>query len=200
LQTWESDSEYGLAFAKVRENNTVYKEKGAGISKAHNGFYVDVFPYDVYPQKFSQRKKQGSCYYIIRRMILSKCGYRPWSAEKNSLKKVAKHICYLPIEFVSCFISKEKLINTYLNTCTAYNNYYTGFVYEQAGAAHYGKWVLPSECFDEYIALKFEDTEFNCPAKYDLYLSSVYGDYMKLPPEEQRENRHQIVEIVFADR
>ena len=30
---------------------------------------------------------------------------------------------------------------------------------------------------------------------YDDYLTTAYGDYMKLPPEDQRENRHQIIEV-----
>lgn len=34
--------------------------------------------------------------------------------------------------------------------------------------------------------VKFEDTEACVFANYDIYLSNLYGDYMRLPPEEQR--------------
>ena len=33
---------------------------------------------------------------------------------------------------------------------------------------------------------KFEDTELCVMSGYDEYLHIFYGDYMKLPPEEQR--------------
>lgn len=56
LQTWHSDLNYGLPFAKLRKNNTVYKEEAAQNSGAHCGFYVDIFPYDVYPE--DERKQQ----------------------------------------------------------------------------------------------------------------------------------------------
>ena len=36
--------------------------------------------------------------------------------------------------------------------------------------------------------MKFEDIEVNVPSNYDNILTSLYGDYMKLPPEEDRYN------------
>jgi lipopolysaccharide cholinephosphotransferase len=45
----------------------------------------------------------------------------------------------------------------------------------------------------------FEEELFRGVKDYDSYLSLLYGDYMKLPPEDQRENRHQIVEVDFGE-
>ena len=45
----------------------------------------------------------------------------------------------------------------------------------------------------------FEDTLFSIPASFDKYLTSAYGDYMKLPPEGKRENRHQIQMLDFGE-
>ena len=45
----------------------------------------------------------------------------------------------------------------------------------------------------------FEGETFKAPAEYDKFLTTLYGDYMQLPPEDQRENRHQIVQIDFGD-
>ena len=45
----------------------------------------------------------------------------------------------------------------------------------------------------------FEGETFKAPAEYDKFLTTLYGDYMQLPPEDKRENRHQIMQIDFGD-
>ena len=45
---------------------------------------------------------------------------------------------------------------------------------------------IPIECFSEMAFLKFEDAEFFAIKNYELLLKPVYGDYMQLPPENQR--------------
>lgn len=37
------------------------------------------------------------------------------------------------------------------------------------------------------VYLDFEDGKFPCYKNYDIYLSNLYGDYMKLPPKEKRQ-------------
>lgn len=53
------------------------------------------------------------------------------------------------------------------------------------------------EDWDDVILLKFEDSEFCAPARYDKVLRRMYGDYMSLPPEGQRRvhnKQHQIID------
>lgn len=47
---------------------------------------------------------------------------------------------------------------------------------------------IPNEWFSDYKIAKFETIEAKIPIGYDEYLTMVYGDYMKLPPEEDRVN------------
>ena len=42
--------------------------------------------------------------------------------------------------------------------------------------------------FKEVVKIPFEDIEVNAPKGYDHILKSLYGDYMQLPPEEDRYN------------
>lgn len=199
LQTWTSDPEYGMAFAKLRKNNTVYLENVAQKSNAHCGFYVDIFPYDVYPDEPKKQKWQGRRYNSLRRCLLVKCGYKPWRSEENTVSRFLKYMFHCPIRMFSCVISRRKMIEQYQEMCSKFNCESSTFLYAQAGASKYGKWLVPRECFDKLIYHKFEDDVFLIPEKYDLYLRSVYGDYMKLPPEEKRENRHGIVCVKFEN-
>ena len=51
--------------------------------------------------------------------------------------------------------------------------------------------------WQEMTKLTFEDAFFCAPAKYDKILRRMYGDYMKLPPEEER--RGHIKEDMIVD-
>lgn len=46
------------------------------------------------------------------------------------------------------------------------------------------KWLYSE--YEPECLLKFEGEEFLCPLNYHIYLKNLYGDYMKLPPENKR--------------
>ena len=54
-----------------------------------------------------------------------------------------------------------------------------------------------SSRFDEYTDIEFEGETFMTIKDYDAYLRQLYGDYMKLPPVEQRVT-HQVAELDFG--
>jgi lipopolysaccharide cholinephosphotransferase len=47
--------------------------------------------------------------------------------------------------------------------------------------------------FAEYIEKPFEDTTIRVPIGYENYLRKDFGDYMKLPPEEERIAKHHAI-------
>ena len=49
--------------------------------------------------------------------------------------------------------------------------------------------MLISEVADPTLTL-FEGNLFKCPVGYKEVLTALYGDYMKLPPEEKRVSHH----------
>ena len=50
--------------------------------------------------------------------------------------------------------------------------------------------VVPASVFSKCCELTFEGKSYLAISDYDSYLSSLYGDYMKLPPQEQRIRHH----------
>ena len=126
-----------------------------------------------------------------------KSGYTPWIMNSEGIGLLSKRVGYIPIRLYAAIHSRKCLIEKYEKMCTRFNDYKTGFLFEQAGASNYGKWVIPEECFSEFVLLPFEGEMFLCPKEYDKYLKSAYGDYMTLPPKDKRVNRHRIIKIVF---
>ena len=53
---------------------------------------------------------------------------------------------------------------------------------------------LPKKWF-ETQEINYEDTTIRIPSGYDDYLKLLYGDYMQLPPEENRKVKHHTVKI-----
>ena len=52
--------------------------------------------------------------------------------------------------------------------------------------------ILDREDFKECIYVNFEDTKIAVPIGYDHYLKMEFGDYMTLPPENQRKSNHDV--------
>lgn len=59
------------------------------------------------------------------------------------------------------------------------------------GTPHYGirEWQ-PKINMESFILHKFEDSEFYIMSGYDANLKAFFGDYMKLPPENERETHN----------
>ncbi len=195
LQTWNTDDNYAMAFAKLRKNNTVYIEEVTSNTELHVGVYIDIFPYDVFPDEKAKRAWQKPRHFLYRRLLMAKCGYKPWLTSSNKMKYIIKKMLYQFLRIISLFYPKESLIRKYNYFCTKFNNEDSLYFYAQDGASDYGEWIVPRSSFKDFVELQFEDDLFKCPIGYKEYLTSVYNDYMKLPPEEDRVNRHRIKEV-----
>lgn len=101
----------------------------------------------------------------------------------------------LPLIFLSKFCSKTFLINKYDKIAQKYNNLDLKQVFIQ-GNPRYGKWVMEKKWLSELKVLSFENIEFKVPSDYHEYLKRGYGDYMKLPPENNR-RAHNFYHIDF---
>ena len=53
---------------------------------------------------------------------------------------------------------------------------------------------MPREYIGSLVLKEFEGEMFYIPEKWHEYLTFLYGDYMKLPDEEDRKPRHGLKE------
>lgn len=54
------------------------------------------------------------------------------------------------------------------------------------------KEITPTYAFMGTVDVKFEELTCSAPRGYDAYLSNIYGNYMQLPPLEQRKAPHEL--------
>ena len=52
------------------------------------------------------------------------------------------------------------------------------------------KFTCDRKIFENFINVEFEGKIYKAPLEYDTYLKAVYGNYMQLPPEDQRVSNH----------
>ena len=192
LQTWYTDPNYALPFGKVVKRNTVYLEGKKSGRLKENGFYVDIFPVDNVPENREERQNLAARLLKLYRVKLMKSGYQPWVDNGTFLWK--KRLGYLYYQVLALFASQEKLARDFDALAAGHPRGRT--VCEQAALPKPD--YYDAALFDESAVYAFETEQFVGVKDYDGYLKSLYGDYMQLPPEDQRENRHQIVEIDFG--
>ena len=104
-------------------------------------------------------------------LLKTKVNYKPWM--ENETINWKRWMIYLPVRFVSQFVSKDRIQKHYM---------------------------MKKEYFSKYISLKFEDTFFSAPVGYKEFLTDGYGDYMTPPPIEKRKNIHGIIKIDLGSK
>jgi lipopolysaccharide cholinephosphotransferase len=168
----EFTSEWPMTYSKIRKDNSAYIEDfKPKIKNIHQGIFIDIFPID----NMMDNKLMGRVQWIAYRLLLAKqLGKRGYTT-KSFIKKLAT-ICTI--------IVPEKLVR---KMCIAEQSGASRNLHcFLGGALFFDKSVYPREAFDEYISVPFEDSEFLVIKGYEEYLRICYGDYMKLPSEEER--------------
>lgn len=179
VQTIFSDPLYALNFAKLRDTNTTLIENHVVDIDINHGVFIDIFPLDGYERGknkmldlrvknnpvFEEADKNKILNAIsgFNKKFIYKIGETIPNKLKTDLSKLAcpKDVkSYDTADFVCCLVDSFSII------------------------------PLEREIFGDGTYLTFENLSVKIAKNYDLYLRKIYGDYMKLPPKEQRENHH----------
>ena len=182
VQFYNNVKDYGYASPKVIDNRTLLIDYKLGMGKEESSVFVDVFLYDG----MGKNEKEAYIRYFFlkcfkKMVFLSKRNYKM----ENLLKSI--------VFFVPCALCKaigvNKLNRFYNKLCSKHDFYDSKYVACVAG--RYGKReVFRREVFEKTVPLPFETLILQAPQQYKTYLSSIYGEYMKLPPKEKQVSNH----------
>ena len=192
LQSWYTEKNYALPFAKVRMRNTLYIEAKSRTFQ-ENGFFIDIFPFDYAPESLEEQKKYAAELNDLFRLKLMKDGYKPW-IEKECIN-LKKRMGYFLYQLHARKYTQEEIIKKYDALAAIYSKGET--VYRQRGLRKLE--CYPAVWFQNLTECAFEGELFPVPEAYEKVLTKQFGDYMVLPPENEREDRHQIVHVDFGD-
>ncbi len=167
---------------KIVDKRTIKIEKGIEYKSYVPGVDIDVFPLDGQPDNEAAFVKWCKKLKFIYKLHFI------FNSDKKQFN-IKSWIAYGIVKYV--FRGKKGLLNTakkYHQKYNYQNSVYAGstecFFFELGDRAH-------KSCFEEYLMADFEGFQFKIPKGYDEVLTNFYGDYMKLPPVEERVTHHQ---------
>lgn len=176
----EFSEHWPMFFSKLRLNNTTCLETYHPKDPlTHQGVYMDIFPCDRACSTGLGRRVQ----FFASKVVIAKSLWRRGYEARDKKKKLFMGICRLlpmaPFRAIARSGSaKSKYVHTFFGA-----------------ASSYSKNVYPREYFRKVVAKTFEDGEFPIPVHAHELLTILYGDYMQLPPPEERRIKQHAVLI-----
>ncbi|MCQ2970032.1 MAG: LicD family protein [archaeon] len=179
----ETEKDYFHLLSKLMLKNTKFEEDWVNQVDFHIGINMDIFVLDDLANgKFKRNYQLKKSFLYNKLLIMSKIKLNdlPFST------KVITHACYHILNLFG--IKPSKINKRCLNFLNKYKNPDAEFVFDISANADEYPQIFRRDDFKSIIKVKFEDIEVNVPVNYDHILKSLYGDYMSLPPKEDRYN------------
>jgi lipopolysaccharide cholinephosphotransferase len=189
-------------FLKVYNKDTIMINIGGEFSKYPQNCFVDVFPIDGIPSS---------------RIIRLTKGYLA-----NTLRLISNTIseCHPMTNSEKIFYKSDKRLYTYVMIRRFLGKFFS-FIPHKYWVYWYDKWVA-DEKQNNYVGIPtgrklyhgeifhytvffptknhlFEGLTVPIPSNYHRYLSNLYGDYMQIPSENNRE-RHFYIELNLPEK
>ena len=169
-------------FLKVCKAGTVMVDKNFG--RELWGVNVDVFPVDGAPS--GDLAGHYAALDRIREKLFQICPYYK-SVRKGRFPLMVKYaLKRLRYFYPGSFRSLKKKLVDGQKALPYATSEIVGVYY----ASEKTRTFLKKAIYDEIGTLPFEGKEYPALKHFDTYLSSLYGNYMQLPPEEKRVSHH----------
>ena len=192
IVTINNQENYGYGFGKVILKNTSviprHKKKFEEIKE----IWIDIFPYDNIPNSRLLRLVHKYKNYIYIKLIEERL-----DGIDNEQATKLKILCYRIMNIINKIIKLDKLKKSLLTNQTKYDSIETDYICSLSGSYKYNKETQKKDFFESYEWIVFEDRKYQVVSCYDKYLKSVYGDYMKIPNENNR-GTHEFLKINFG--
>jgi lipopolysaccharide cholinephosphotransferase len=189
------DKGYYLPFAKVSDMNTTLLEQAEFPFVM--GIYVDLFALD----NFSGTDEEITA--IQRRSLKKFYNYQKSVNHSKTCdwwRDALKGHLGDAVEKLQIMLSRpfrKLLLRRFLN----YQRWYSSFDGDKTVCVtQWAGRIFKREWFEDVIDYPFADTTVKIPRDYDGYLRCLYGDYMTLPPVEQRHSEHNHLILDFESR
>ena len=193
-------------FMQLYRKDTVMED--ALESAGPNYIKIDVFPLDYAPDNAVIREIKGI--FCNALMFIAECVNDRENAMilsqndnegiKNIVNFSLKGRAVYGIRAITGKIFSFKSGNRWYDLCDKMirSRRKTAYLTSATGSRHYLGEVLKTDAFLPVTIEKFQGIKMYAPNKTKTYLRNLYGDYMKIPPEEKRQSHY--IKAIDVDR
>ncbi|MBQ3403176.1 MAG: LicD family protein [Synergistaceae bacterium] len=180
----ENDPDFPYAFGKVMDKKTTLYNSGI---KWHVN--IDIFVMDNAPDDDREARKMFFTRRWLNRSnarrVVSVLNLPPAIRRKNILRRLCEYITRGILRVFPRNYFTRKIIEV----SKRYSNQATRRVGNFTGAQDA---MIDREALSSVIDVEFEGRTYKAPSGYDEWLRLIYGDYMELPPVEERVTNHEL--------
>ena len=165
--------------SKLRDISTTSISYDDTYMKIHHGMFIDIQAVDNFPDDLSLRTKQIKELKLITKLA---GGYARYVAgvglKEKSLKKKILYIALYPL-YATGIITSKKMFKKFNEVSTRYNNVPCKEITGYPWLIYAENFHFPTKCMtDGYTTHKFEGIDFKIIKEYDLFLTTIFNDYM----------------------
>lgn len=179
-------------FPKILKNGTIMREIADSKDTETQGIFVDIFIIDNVPNNKIHRFLKGlicnACEFIAGQVqLVENCD--AWTKDFFKRSGTANYLVRMSIGKIFSVISSHKWIGI-IDKVIQYDDDNSKFCTVATGRKHYFGETMERELFFPFSKGEFCGRTVYLPSKCDAYLKNAYGDYMKIPPESDREHHY----------
>ncbi|ROT87591.1 LicD family protein [Bifidobacterium mongoliense] len=157
--------------------------------------WVDVLPVDGLPDSNTSNNIIYSIASLLRRVFA--LGRADTREGKTRFRRETKHLIVPIIKMLHLDVFCAKALKVLATRISFDSTHYVGIItWGLYGAGE----RITSNAFTDMITVEFEKQTFCAISCWNEYLSGIYGDFMKLPPKDQRKNHEMIAEKLITNK
>ncbi len=187
----DNNEHYSLPFIKLMKKNTLIAEGNLPDNLENYGIFIDVFPFDSVPNNSLKKQYHKITTEVYKKLLLAKNNY------KINISSSIKSVFYTVLKLISKLFSNNFLKKRLNYISSKYNNEESEFITNIGGAYGYSKETIQRSWTQSLKLYDFAGRKYYSFSNYDAYLTNLYGNYMELPPVEDRGDRHAYQYIIF---
>ena len=182
----ENNPKFLREYGKVLDTHTVlYEPDESGKKLCVN---IDLFINDPAPDD--------------DRLVNELYDRRDLLRKKKNLREQSKYqrvtgfhsLWYYIRGFFRRMIPERYYVRKLVENARRYDNPKSEYIGDFSGYYHgQARVKVPRAIFTEAVLLDFEGKKYKAPIGYDAWLTALYGDYMVLPPVEERVSHHSFI-------
>ena len=172
---------FGVILRIADNRTTCILESMQNYPKEYFGLYLDVMPLAGVPYKKKERRRFRFYFNLLYKLDYIR--RRPI----RELPTLKGKIIWVILRMFSFCISYSFFSNLWMELLSknpTSSAKYVGYVW--SSKLWNGNRIFPQKDFAGHVDLPFENMKIHCPVGWDDFLSIFIGDYMELPPEDQR--------------